>query len=464
MQKERPRHKVTSFNCGLYRDWGGGILLKLALQSTSPRTFVLQAEWVFTLREHLVKTIKDAPFQEPRKQDDGADVARDRHLQPTLVESDYTAANSTSTVTGWTWHVCSDIVIVEFHLQKAAPEIYLLSPDIVFSLFQYIDSITTQGYLVDLKAFRRLTEDQMEQDVLLSEGYRLTRAFEHFARSKRLLDQNYNDLMEHLAQFQGTITNPDYILWTRRYNVDLFIDEALRLIHNFVAACTSLIDHSRVFFKRLAKESRPFPGYQEEVASRFSSDPLAQFVVGLRQYVQHYRLPGIKTSKTIEGSDVRGRILLLNKDLLCFSGWNLPARKFLERQDDEINLVEVLESYYCKIVEFHTWLNQEWNKTFWFELHEAELKRQALLAKRSEGRVAALRTSLAQSRPNNLSQLENLFSEVLLPEELHELRQFEDRPHELVRRAVRYTERRCFLPSDLKQQILELGILSPKQA
>ena len=449
--------EVKGFDCGLYRSWGGGILLKLACDRSDPRTLVLQSELVFAFKEHLVRSIADAQFSDPKKRDDKVDLARSQSMPPTVSASDFTLADSESAVTGWTWHVDPNAVIVEFKFQRGSPEVYLFTSEIVFSLLEVINRIITDGYLTDLRDFRKLTEHEMEQEVLLSEGYRLTQAFEHFARSRRLLERNYADLKAHLDQFDGLISNPDFTLWVRRHSVDIFMDEVLRLLHNFVASCKSLIDHSRVFFNRLSKESRPFPGYAEEIKFRFADDPLHQFIVGLREFLQHYRLPGIKTSKTFGSDGVQGKVLLSKKDLLCFSGWKSQAKSFLNYAKDDINIVAVLDSYNHKIIQFHTWLQREWNKTFWFELHEAELKRQALLAKRGEVRVASLRTSLAGLNVGKTTDLATFFSEVLSAEELHELQEFEAEPAEFVRRAVRYAERRLFLPSDLKQQLLDLG-------
>src|SRR5690606_30572446 len=133
---------------------------------------------------------------------------------------------------------------------------------------------------------------------------------------------------------------------------------------------------------RLEEEGRPLPRYQDEVDRRFKNDPLSQFVVGLRQFAQHYRLPSISTVRKFGSNGIQGRVHLLKDDLLLFSRWNAAAKRFLQEQSDKIDLVEVLREYHQKVAGFQEWLRQEWSETFRQELRETELKRQAMLAKK----------------------------------------------------------------------------------
>lgn len=447
---------VSSLNCGVYPNWGGGLLLKLTFRNRPPRVLAFQSELVFYLQENLKRSIVEGKFSDPRGIDKHSKYEKVVELRPTLMPVDFQSANASSTVSRWKWHVFrdGDSVAVEFQLLEGDYETYVFTSEVLFLFLDYVDRSIENGHLVDLREFRHLTAHEMEEEILDSEGYRLKQAYEHFYRSKCLLDRNYEELVQHLQQFQGRITNPDFVLWVCRHSVSIFMEETLRLLHNFVAACSSLIDHSRVFIRKLEKDSKPIPGYKEEIDRRFTNDPLSQFVVNLRQFAQHYRLPSISTEKNFGNDGIKGRVLLLKEDLLLFPNWNAHAKKFIQDQNDDINILEVLSTYHQNIIVFHTWLQQEWNHTFQSELHETELKRQAFLFKKGGSLVSDLRKSLTDTSPERGSQLLDLLSPFLSSEELHELHEFEAASPELVRRAVAFAEKRYLLPDDLKEALL----------
>ena len=109
--------------------------------------------------------------------------------------------------------------------------------------------------------------------------------------------------------------------------------EVTRLLQNFVAAVSALVEHSRRLHGRLCyKPSSKFPEYEEEVRQRFADAEVIQFVQGLRNYCLHYRTPGIGTTMTLvdlKNERFEKKVTLAKPDLLDFE-WNAPARRFLE--------------------------------------------------------------------------------------------------------------------------------------
>src|SRR5687768_14347232 len=51
--------------------------------------------------------------------------------------------------------------------------------------------------------------------------------------------------------------------------------EVMCLLHNFVAAAKSLVDHTRVVYRDLYESRGAIPRYQDEVDRRFVKDPLS---------------------------------------------------------------------------------------------------------------------------------------------------------------------------------------------
>lgn len=430
--------------------------MKLALKHGAPRVLALQTELVFYLYENLRRSIVDGQFSDPRAVDKHPAYSEILEMQPTLTPRDFDGANATSTVSGWNWHVFKDGIAIEFQLIEGEGELYVFSTEVAYLLLDYVERAIEEGHLVDLRDFRRKPLHEMEEEIADSEGLRLKASFDHFDRSRRLLERNYDELKKHIERFEGRITDPDFVLWVRRHSVDIFMEETLRLLHNFVAACASLIDHSRIFYRLTFGASDILQEYQKEVDRRFVKDPISQFVIGLRQYAQHYRLPGITTVRQFGSDGIRGRVFLLKQSLLEFSRWNAPAREFIQSQSEEIDLLQVLQGYHSKVRSFHRWLQREWNRVHRRELHAAELKRQAFLAKRSEELVLRLRQRLQGPKPKG-TQLLDLFSDILSAEELHQLRELENSVGEWVKRAVHLAGMRYLLPDELKAELLALG-------
>lgn len=451
------RQIVTSLNCGVYSNWGGGLLIKLTLISGLTRILVLQTEQVFMLHENLQRSIIDGQFSDPRQIDNHSSYLAIVEKKPTLTEHDFEKANDTAQVIGWSWDVFTNGIIIEFQLVTGISEIYSFNSEVTFLLLDQVSFITDHGYLVDLREFRQKSVHEMEVEIADSKGYMLIQAIENFDISRRLLDRNYEYLKKHIQTFEGSITNLDFVLWVRRHSVTIFMEETLRLLHNFVAACLSLVDHSRVFFKKMDEKSMPLSQYQEEVTRRFSKDPLTQFVVGLRQYIQHYRLPSISTVRHLLKSDA-DRVLLDKHDLLAFSKWNASAKEFIHTQPDKIYLLDVLEGYHNKIMEFHCWLREEWNRIYWRELREAELKRQTLLAKRGTELVSNLERAIQKvSKPTSEVKVLELFTELLSAEELFQFKDFDGSLSELLSQAIQFASKRYFLSNDLKDKLRALG-------
>jgi hypothetical protein len=117
--------------------------------------------------------------------------------------------------------------------------------------------------------------------------------------------------------------------------------EVMCLLHNFVAAAKSLVDHTRVAYRDLYAASGAIPQYQTEVDRRFVNDPLSKFIAGLREMAQHVRLPMVSVQFHLENHAPRGggvfetQFQLKVADLRRFSGgarppastWTVQARR-----------------------------------------------------------------------------------------------------------------------------------------
>jgi hypothetical protein len=243
---------------------------------------------------------------------------------------------------------------------------------------------------------------------------RLTR-IEHFQITVRMLEQNARDLttlLEYLTTDERSFSMSDV---KHRAALDQVFEEVLRRLHNFVSSALTLVDHTRVLYQELYSDTDSFQDYQVEVDRRFVTDPLIQFVQKLRHLAQHVRLPDISLQLKA-GRDVPlTRSLLLRKgDLLLFSGWNAPAKKYLEAAADTIDLKTLVESYTAAIRAFYRWMEERQ-----LTIHAADIAEVA--AKKAEarlvlsGEVPGLLDSGLSIWAQGIGSAQDIFAAVLSP-------------------------------------------------
>jgi hypothetical protein len=194
--------------------------------------------------------------------------------------------------------------------------------------------------------------------------------------------RNGEELLKKIEEGQS----PESIelLWSiqNRSNLRSYQNELVRLIHNFVAAASSLIDHARAFFEKEYVEKGIFEDYQKEIDRRFATHPLSQFVVGLRQFALHYRTPSISNQITlVPGKSFTHKVMLSKKDLLEFSGWKSAAKQFLVSSNENISLIDFIKEYSNHINEFYKWVEIRLREIHKVDIEMIETKRQIGLRK-----------------------------------------------------------------------------------
>jgi len=209
---------------------------------------------------------------------------------------------------------------------------------------------------------------ELEKKLRLTSEYLLVEEINGFRRSIRLFDGNHKQLKDQIIFFEDAeqsfhLSQPD------NYEEKLYFQsEIMRLLHNYVASALSLIDHSRLHYRKLYGNGT-FPEYQKRVEDIFEKDPLASFVKGLRQYFQHYGLPEMyfQTKWQVDHPTLIRSIHLRNGELKEFD-WK--AREYLNAQATDINLANLIDAYQNKVAEFYDWfqLRQE-------ELHAIEIQK-----------------------------------------------------------------------------------------
>src|SRR5258708_4794903 len=152
--------------------------------------------------------------------------------------------------------------------------------------------------------------------------------------------------------------------------------EVTRRIHNFVAASLTLVEHTRIFMREHYSRTPMLNLYQAKVDAEFANEPLVRFVQDLRNFMLHNGLPDSEMFLNFEsnpdfpdgGGELTTGIRIGAAQLLAWNNWSVPARTFIERSGEFIDIRTFAEAYTDNILSFHAWLQGELD-----EFHLADL-------------------------------------------------------------------------------------------
>lgn len=211
----------------------------------------------------------------------------------------------------------------------------------------------------------------LSKELVASEGYNVANRLYNFNHSIKIFLANFNELEAAVIRHVENSTLIDIRDAEKRKAASVEMFEALRYLHNTVAAASSLIDHTRRFYDEYYREMDLIADYQYQINRRFAMDGLSQFVKCLRQFCQHYRIPDASSTLSIDNEQGRcsRTIDLLKSDLTEFSGWSAPAREYIKGLADRIDLLGVMKAYRDHVVSFYEWFDRQLN-----EVHRSDLE------------------------------------------------------------------------------------------
>jgi len=201
----------------------------------------------------------------------------------------------------------------------------------------------------------------------------------HFNSSIEVFKGNYYQLREYVEFHNNPIKSRELFSVNNREVLFAFQQEIIRLLHNYVASAFSLIDHSRRHYEKLYSNKPEFPEYLIEVKRKFKDVPVANFTKELRQFIQHYDLPAIvSTTKYIASPPSLTQTLLMKKaDLIRFD-WNSKSLEYLNSNEDDIDLIVLIDSYFRIVEEFYVWFKKAQEKIHSLEIIAVDKKRREI--------------------------------------------------------------------------------------
>lgn len=227
-------------------------------------------------------------------------------------------------------------------------EVTLLKPPELDQLYGNADSEHVHEVVDELKTMHHQLEElpgQKCHDLLNDVG-----------RSKRMLDDNYSELMKAFGHFEN---NPDSWLVNDKNRLQNALLDFTRKLHNYLAMCLSLRDHTYRVKDKLDRNN-----LDERYSSKMEELNLiapASFVIDLRNYMQHRRIPVVtrRTSTHFISGDKHiertAKILFDKAELFEWDDWSSPSHEVLEDLDDEFQIRKIIENFHTKLTEFYDW-------------------------------------------------------------------------------------------------------------
>ena len=213
---------------------------------------------------------------------------------------------------------------------------------------------------------------EIEREIESSEGYRLRNRMNLLEKSYFVFDANYLNLRHVLDEFEQPMVFLK--LWEERTRdrFDLFIDDVIRLFHNYLAGGTTLLDHIDTLRDGLYGESRFSNEYQARWEEQIGAPPLPRFMEDLLVYMLHEGLPfalaELNFGRMGSGVEVDSAIRLDVNRLKDWEHWSEGGREYLDALEGKVKLADVVGGYAAIVSGFYQW----------FVLRQSELHREAL--------------------------------------------------------------------------------------
>jgi hypothetical protein len=233
---------------------------------------------------------------------------------------------------------------------------------------------------------RRQLEAEQER-ILAMPGRVPWTKLKRLSRTAKIFAGNADALIEHLNRMQDpsvllpTSTNPEAF--------EAFLDETERHLHNYVAAAQTRVHHFRQFARdEWPEESALRNQYQQRIDQEFKASPLHNFIIRLRNLIQHQRLPVTRAQESWQrGGPLTFQVMLDSADLLRSDDWNAKAREYIEASGKSVDLGRTVDTYTSKIMAFDRWVAERFREEHSEEIesflgaarqHQAKLRRLGL--------------------------------------------------------------------------------------
>lgn len=170
-----------------------------------------------------------------------------------------------------------------------------------------------------------------------------------------MVNRNYDEmikLIDHYEKEQNLNFDKDRKLITEYHK------ELNRLLHNYLSSTYTLIEHTRMFRKKLNNDK--FEELFQDKFSKLLNNEIYCFYKNLRTYCQHFNIPPTTASVkiiSIKTMDCYAQNFSFDTEEIL--NWkNLPddISNFIEEKENKIDLKETLKDFHYFFMKFNKWV------------------------------------------------------------------------------------------------------------
>jgi hypothetical protein len=165
-------------------------------------------------------------------------------------------------------------------------------------------------------------------------------------------------------------------LWSEHRRLYAVLDETARLLHNFLASATTLIDHTRAHVTTQHAGTAFEKEYKARVHQAFGANPISRFVQCLRNYNLHYRLPVVSGRLNVQfdppgqTKSITSQIVLDVCKLQEWDKWDSASKRYMKNVGEELAVDRLADDYMGLALPFHDWFRERD-----LEIHYPDIKR-----------------------------------------------------------------------------------------
>jgi hypothetical protein len=213
---------------------------------------------------------------------------------------------------------------------------------------------------------------KIDREIEASEGFQMRARMNLLEKSYFIFDTNYLNLVHLLDEFeQPTVFLK---LWEERTRdrFDLFIDDVIRLFHNYLAGALTLLDHMDTLRDALYGDEGFSEEYQSRWEERIGGPALSRFMEDLLVYMLHQGLPfalaELNFGRIGSGVEVDSAIRLDVNRLKDWEHWSEKGCEYLGTLSGKAKLHGLVKEYADTVAGLYQW----------FVLRQSELHRSSL--------------------------------------------------------------------------------------
>ncbi|CAB4583258.1 MAG: hypothetical protein F2534_16640 [Actinobacteria bacterium] len=206
---------------------------------------------------------------------------------------------------------------------------------------------------------------QLPEEVRQMPGSSLFDSLHQLARLLRILRANAEDLVRELARLDDVDTM--LAIWKRDepQQLENYLDGVERRLYNFAAAVHSRVDYYRVLVNSGHIDGALATEYRRRCDVAFTNEPVHLWLLGLRGYMLHYRLPRSLARMNLSRQDgtvsspfvMRSHVTVMTVEMVNYSGFKSRTKHWM-RENPEIDLREELSGYLVRLDEFDQWFGR----------------------------------------------------------------------------------------------------------